>query len=129
MMTVLRRRRLLQAGWAGLLAGLAAPFGATPARAEAVLAAVFRQPGSARVVGRAVLAAHPHLADPGLLVEALTRRHPHLDELLRRDDRAALAQALGRAVRDDFAHGRTLLVEGWLLSKSEAELCALACLA
>jgi len=33
-----------------------------------------------------------------------------------------------RAVRDDFARGRTVQLEGWILSRTEAEICALTLL-
>ena len=37
----------------------------------------------------------------------------------------AQPSALRRQVRDDFARGRTILVDGWLLSVTEARQCAL----
>ncbi len=44
-----------------------------------------------------------------------------------RDERGAVRR-LTRAVRDDFTRGRTVQLEGWILSRTEAELCALTLL-
>ena len=35
-------------------------------------------------------------------------------------------RALDRVVREDFGRSRTVLVDGWLLSETETQLCALA---
>ncbi len=123
------RRWFLQTTW-GTLLGLVAPLGRTrPARAAGLLAGVFRDPAAARTVGRAVLAAKAAPARPDLLIEGLLDRHPDLGPLLGAGDRDDLASGVGRAVRSDFAAGRTRLVDGWLLSASEADLYALAHLA
>jgi hypothetical protein len=45
-----------------------------------------------------------------------------------RDERSAI-QALARAVREDFERGRAVQLEGWILSRTEAEICALTLLA
>ncbi|HMR29351.1 MAG TPA: hypothetical protein PKA13_01505 [Geminicoccaceae bacterium] len=39
-----------------------------------------------------------------------------------------LGRAVGRAIADDFAASRTVLVEGWLLAETECRLCALTAL-
>jgi hypothetical protein len=44
-----------------------------------------------------------------------------------RNQKAALT-ALVAAVRRDFQEGRVLAIEGWILSRTEAELCALTLL-
>jgi hypothetical protein len=44
-----------------------------------------------------------------------------------RDERDAI-RALERAVRDDFERGHTVQLEGWILSRTEAEICALTLL-
>ena len=120
------RRWFLQATW-GTLFGLAVPLGRTrPARAAGLLAGVFRDPAAARAVGRAVLAAEAVPAQSGPLIEGLLDRHPDLGAFLGAGDRRGLAEGVRRAVRDDFAAGRTRLVDGWLLSASEADLYAIA---
>jgi hypothetical protein len=40
-------------------------------------------------------------------------------------DRASLLQRLDAQVRDDFASGTTIALDGWVLSRTEARLCAL----
>jgi hypothetical protein len=45
-----------------------------------------------------------------------------------RDDPDAI-RALVLAVREDFVRGRSVQVEGWILSRTEAEICALTLLA
>jgi hypothetical protein len=44
-----------------------------------------------------------------------------------RDEPGAI-RAIVRAVRRDFEEGRSVQVEGWILSRTEAELCALTLL-
>ena len=44
-----------------------------------------------------------------------------------RDERSAI-QTLVRAVREDFERGRAVQLEGWILSRTEAEICALTLL-
>ena len=34
-------------------------------------------------------------------------------------------QSIPHLVRDDFAHGRTVVIEGWVLAVTEARQCAL----
>jgi hypothetical protein len=45
-----------------------------------------------------------------------------------RDERSAI-QTLVRTVREDFERGRVVQLEGWILSRTEAEICALTLLA
>ena len=122
-MSGIGRRTLLQSG---LLAPLALGIaGLTPRRAGAQgpaarLVGIFRHQESARAVGRAYLRLAPEEADPARLLALI---HP--------GDAAALAEAeLRRAVaarqREDFACRRTVLLDGWVLSRTEARLCALA---
>lgn len=80
---------------------------------------------SARQVGRAYLAQVPAEADRERL---LTQLFPRLDpgaEGGSADWRGSFAARC----RQDFAEGQTVQVEGWVLSLTEARLCALASLA
>ncbi len=43
-------------------------------------------------------------------------------------DQPGAIRALVDAVRDDFEHGRSVQLEGWILSRTEAEICALTLL-
>jgi hypothetical protein len=60
---------------------------------------------------------------------ALAAARGALEVIDRSRDQAGAIRALVRAVRQDFERGRSLQVEGWILSKTEAELCALTLLA
>lgn len=69
------------------------------------------------VVGARYLATHPDDADPEALLAAL----PPVD-----GDPTAAAAAL---VRSDFARGDTVVVDGWVLARSEARASAILALA
>jgi hypothetical protein len=43
-------------------------------------------------------------------------------------DQPGAIRALVRAVRNDFERGRSVQLEGWILSRTEAEICALTLL-
>jgi hypothetical protein len=83
----------------------------------------------AALVGTAVL---PQLArqTPQTLVQSLTARlSGFLDgDLTKPCHLSDLHMAFQEAVRADFAHGRCQSVDGWVLTTSELELCALAAL-
>jgi hypothetical protein len=100
---------------------------ARPDRAERLLTALGR-PESAAVVGRRYLAAHPQEADRASLAAQLDAdlRCQDCDPL--QADRPALRAGLSRQIRIDFARSRVVRVEGWVLSVTEARLCALAAL-
>ena len=114
-MPIVARRTVLAAALA-----LAVPFrrsaaeGALPAR----LVRLFRYPDSARAVGAAYLRLHLEEAD----AERLTAL---LGADLGDDEGAALASRLAARQRADFGAGRTVVVEGWVLSLTEARICAL----
>jgi len=109
------------------------PSGAAPPRplhADAArLLEAFRQRESAAAVGRAYLATRPEERDAPRLAGAVSRdlRDGGCDPAT--GDRADLRRAVSGRVRQDFADGRTVTVDGWVLSRTEARLCALAALA
>ncbi|MDX1540201.1 MAG: hypothetical protein R3349_02235 [Geminicoccaceae bacterium] len=84
------------------------------------------RPDSARRVGRAVMRARgePHTSrelwaefaghQPGLAAAACHQVAPQ-----------ELRVMLGEACRSDFGRGATVVVDGWLLSRTEALVCAL----
>jgi len=80
----------------------------------------------ARRIGQAYLSAEPAEADRDrLLAELFPRLEPggaHAGESTRRESFSACC-------RRDFAEGQTVQVHGWVLSRTEARLCALAVLA
>jgi hypothetical protein len=48
-----------------------------------------------------------------------------IDVIDRSRDEPGAIRAIVRAVRQDFEKGRSVQVEGWILSRTEAEICAL----
>jgi hypothetical protein len=111
----------------GVWPGLAA--GASGGAKAGALRLALRSAESARVVGRAYLATHPDEADPARLLAAIEAAGGIGRSVARQPiDPAALARAVAEAVRDDFLDRRTVRVEGWVLARTEARLCALAAL-
>jgi len=75
-------------------------------------------------VGESYLQCTPHEADPIVLAGLLkidARRLP--------TDQAALRRFVRDRIREDFAEGRTTDVNGWILSSTEARLCAMTAIA
>lgn len=94
--------------------------------AAARLAGIFTAPGSAAVIGREYLASVPHEADPALLVPLVCPALPARD--LAELPRHELYQMVTERHVGDFAQSRTVSVGGWILSRTEARVCALAAL-
>lgn len=109
------------------VAGLVDPRRAVSAR----LTAPFRHRDSAARIGRAYLRAEPgdgnvdHLLDT--IVAAIATETDGRDPLAADD--AVLAELLARRIVTDFASRDLAVVEGWVLSRTEARLCALVALA
>jgi hypothetical protein len=129
-------RRLFVTGAATVVGGL----GLWPAMAcirwdahpvrrwAAQLSGVLRHQAAAGEIGRAYLRAHPSEADPERLVAGITgdwERGPAELDRLGRDE---LRLRLREQIRSDFAQGRTVLVDGWVLATSEARLFGLSAL-
>ena len=126
------RRQLIKVA-ARLLAaspavGLAGPWGAAAPAGPAVLQRL-REQGAATAIGRPYLARFPQ-------ENAL---HPLLTALLQKTSVGPDAldglpsDRLRRFVREqrerDFAAGDVVILDGWIVARSEARLCALATLA
>jgi hypothetical protein len=99
----------------------------TGARTPAArLAGLLAHRDSARNLGRAALASLPGATAPSSLAAAvlagLPGGAPKLDATSDDDLRALVAAR----VREDFEAGDTVQVDGWILSCTEARLCALA---
>ncbi len=76
---------------------------------------------SAAIVGKCYVSSHPEERS----LRRLTRElRADLDRVDWRDP-GALRSAVSERVRRDFAEGRTVLVRGWLLSRTEARIAAL----
>lgn len=80
-------------------------------------------------VGSALLPQVGHQT-PAALVRALSSRLSLFSgiELTGICEMVALQQAFLKAVSADFAEGRCLMVSGWVLTRTEVELCTLAAL-
>ena len=113
----------LVAGWPGIGRGW---LEADPVRP---LLAALRQGDSAAVVGAAFLRQHPGEADARHLgtTVAAELRCRGCDPL--RASRRRVRRAISEQMREDFAHGRLVDVDGWVLSATEARLYGLAALA
>lgn len=122
------RRTLLVAG-ATLLAG-AGFFAArlfrsgagSRARDADRLLAFFAEPERIRALGESYLKAHPEEADRERLISLLLDEIGEVSDL---DSDEQLRERVGAAVHDDFAAERTVRVEGWIVSRTEARLTAL----
>ncbi len=74
---------------------------------------------AARIVGRSYLQSHRHLNERTLKLDLGLGTSSSAD---------GLEWMLRRRIRDDFYASRTVIVEGWLLARGEAALCALVAL-
>ena len=88
--------------------------------AKVALAGIPADPKAARTIGSAYLAAEPGEADEAALVAGLFGEDG-LGEAAPGD----LSERLRSLVRTDFAAGRTVVLGGWVLARSEARMCAL----
>ncbi len=85
------------------------------------LALAFKHRQSAIAIGRRYLSRFPDDAMPGVLARGLGPAGT--------GDPAAARAALRARVRDDFARGDTVLLDGWVLARSECHACAALALA
>lgn len=132
------RRLFIGSGCASLLGLLTRP-------AHALLSAPVNTPGvtatdigrvlevlslrdSAIHVGRSHLKHAPGEANPLLLYEKLVTGHADLHKALAGTDEQALRKVLSAQCRNDYAGGRIVTLDGWVLSVTEARICALAAL-
>ena len=128
----LSRRDVVAAGAVAATAGLPISVLAAPAStsgAEAALLAVFRDVGGVAQVGCAVLALSGPMRDRVQLLDQLLRDLRLDTESVLCLHRSEIANRLAQRVRDDFAARNTVTIDGWLVSLTETQLCALAALA
>lgn len=133
--THMSRRRLLRL-MIGVAAGLALyPSGQTSGWRDqhdelaARLAALFSQPQSAAAIGQAYLQQYAHEADALRLHRLIVRDVVQQGAGLRDAGDAELKSLLQQRIWQDFADDRVVKLNGWILSVTEARLCALAALA
>jgi hypothetical protein len=134
--TSMRRRRFLAVVLWSWALGLCRPpgAGAAPQRgrvrdpAAATLADVWVRPDSAAIVGREYLRHAPGEANAQVLLGLIGSTWPGGAAELRDGGTERFRDSLRRQQREDFEHGRVVNVGGWVLSVTEARLCALAAL-
>jgi hypothetical protein len=113
----------LAAGIVGAAIGLRLHWSGGGATGDAMrLAGVLQHPDSAARLGRLYLDGTPREADAARLVTLIGAAPVSVttDEALR--------ASLDERIRNDFINGNTVAVDGWLLSITEARLCALVSL-
>jgi hypothetical protein len=120
------RRRLLQL----LLASAVLPLGligvawtSVPGLRRAVIGRLTGDLPGARAIGLRYLADNPGERHGGALADGLfgeTRAAPAGDR-----EMSALRRQLAARSRADFASGDTIIVDGWIVARTEARLCAL----
>jgi hypothetical protein len=131
-MTVTRRSivvALVQAGGLALTLGRRPAVAATvsPAADPAVakLRSLVTDPAGARCIGQMYLRQAPAEQDPTHLASLLLSSLQLSSHDALRLRRRALARLFSVGVRADFAAGRTVVLDGWMLSRTEARVCAL----
>jgi hypothetical protein len=89
---------------------------------------LFRQPGSAAFLGRLYLQKQPEERSGTALRDLIWRECTEQEQWVARTGQQALQQVLSARQTRDFASGQTVLLDGWVVSRTEARLYALAAL-
>lgn len=89
------------------------------------LAGLLEHRDSAWIVGREYLRATPSEATPPVLAYLIAERLPLERRALVSATDEELRRLLAASVVADFEEGRTVEIDGWVLSATEARLCAL----
>ena len=92
------------------------------------LAALLAHPESAKVIGGEYLLKYPQEADLDTLLDQIASRIVASDVGLFTTTDQQLREPLAGMIRADFAVDRIVKLRGWVLSATEARLCALAVL-
>jgi len=86
-----------------------------------LLREIFGDRAAAKALGEAYLRRYPIPPDPADVMRDLFEDHfPR--------DASALARLVSERRVRDFGEGRTIVLDGWILARSEAQLCALTVL-
>lgn len=112
----------LSCSWPGMTAVLAMERPGTNDLTPA-LTTLFKDPEGTAAIGRRYLALYPQEADADHLTAALfdtAKPSPTTADALRSE--------LSRQRQQDFRNGQVVVVDGWLLARSEARVCALSAL-
>lgn len=126
----LRTTALLGAGalgWSGVVKGLLRTRPQTAADpVSSGVASLFSDPARARAVGMEYLRTVAVESDPPRLRRLIMTRLGLAERPLPPPER--LRAEIARGIREDFAAGQTVQVAGWILSRTEARVCALVAL-
>jgi hypothetical protein len=133
MQTKSSRRRFIKS--AGLL-GIAGTVGARISIAAELLtdplgrrlANLLKEAESASVIGKPYLDAMPEENDPNVIVSRMAVCHPIIVSKLRTAGETDAKTLLAKMVTEDFYNANIVQLNGWILSKTEARLCALTTL-
>jgi len=132
MKTLSRRELLRLAGMSLFVALPRVSFGSFGADLSEPLAArlvrILSHASSAGAIGQRYLALRPDEADLQRLTALIARTHENYQQLERADAKD-LRLRLALQMRQDFQHGRTIAVNGWILSETEGRLCAMSVIA
>ncbi|MCI0561766.1 MAG: hypothetical protein MN733_25040 [Nitrososphaera sp.] len=101
---------------------------AIPISVSVNLTNVFSHKKSARMVGLEYLRSVPGEADINLLVKLICSFKAERYTMITKANAEELRRLLLKQFRKDFAQSRVVKVQGWILSETEARLCALAAL-
>jgi hypothetical protein len=118
----MKRRQFSLAIFGGSLLGLTGLSNRLAANPISIVASLFTHHHSAIALGKHYLALFPEEANYEWLTTQTLRRLPANTES------QALKKALKRQSQKDFYDGNTVMVEGWVLSRTEVRLCALLAL-
>jgi hypothetical protein len=132
-MLIGRRRTLMLLAWASSLPLLLRSSDSLPAEEAAAsragqLRALIREPVLARMLGRAYRAQYPEEAEAATLTRLLWRDLGLSDvpgPQANAPSREQLWAALETRVRAQFGGGDSVQIQGWMLARTEARLCAL----
>jgi len=120
-----RRAVLAMLAAAGLITPAAALTPMTSRTASVLRSLLDTQHASAAHLGRAYLAMAPAEAETDKLIHALDIGIPDLAAMTERGDQSVVRSALAGRITRDFGEGLTTVLDGWVISRTEARLCAL----
>lgn len=125
-----RRNMLRQLTCGGLMmalpaSALARPAGDVSPPLASRLGRLFSNGESARVIGQRYLDLAPGEANLERLMALICHSEENYARLAHTDTEQLRAMLLGQQ-RADFARGRTIMIDGWILSETEVRLCAVA---
>jgi hypothetical protein len=99
---------------------------------ESSLLSIFPSPASAKAVGKAYLHSLGMAADHQALKQQWIQQDALFEHIEIRSPlpvlRQSLRQSLSLRIKQDFEAGRTVSVQGWVLSETEARVCAMTCI-